>query len=149
MPRGKKASTAVEVAPLDAVLVEDLEVSPPAKSKAVVAKRAYSRKVKPKPLSVLQEAQKIIHGQRQEDYGDPVVSLNHIARLWTEVLNVEITAQEVALCMLQLKVARYTNGGQQRDSVMDMAGYIGLLELLDEDAEAGPFFPQRKEVPFD
>lgn len=80
--------------------------------------------------TVLQEAERIIHGDRRDDYGTAENSFNRIWELWEPILKSTLPGSEkVALCMLQLKVARYING-QQRDSVVDMAGYAGCLAQI-------------------
>lgn len=84
-----------------------------------------------KPESVLAEAERIINGDRLDDYGDARESFDKIAALWSPVLGIEVSSEQVALCMIQLKVARFVNG-QQRDSVVDICGYAGLLEQLVE-----------------
>lgn len=80
--------------------------------------------------TILQEAQRIIHGQRRDDYGDVTESFQRIADLWSPIVGQAVTPAQVALCMLQLKVARYLNG-KQRDSVVDIAGYAGCLARVD------------------
>ena len=79
--------------------------------------------------SVLQEAERIINGERRESYGGALESFDRIAKLWEPLLGVSVSAETVALCMIQLKVARYLNG-QQRDSIVDIAGYAGCLEKI-------------------
>lgn len=79
--------------------------------------------------SILQEAERIINGQRRDDYGDVRESFELIAALWSPVVGVTVTAEQVALCMIQLKVARAMNG-YQRDSLVDIAGYAGCLAKL-------------------
>jgi hypothetical protein len=83
------------------------------------------------PESVLSEAERIINGSRRQDYGDTYDSFDLIGRLWGDVLGVEVTAEQVALCMIQLKVARWING-QQRDSVVDIAGYAGCIDKMQQ-----------------
>lgn len=85
---------------------------------------------KAQPESVLQEAHRIINGERRTDYGGAEESFDQIAQLWSIVLERETTAEEVALCMMMLKISRYLHGAQ-RDSVVDLCGYAGLLEVLD------------------
>jgi len=84
--------------------------------------------------SVLLEAEAIIHGQRRADYGGALESFDRVARLWAPLLGVEVTAEQVALCLIQLKVARALNGlrsgALHRDSVVDIAGYAGCLEMI-------------------
>jgi hypothetical protein len=79
--------------------------------------------------SVLQEADRIINGARRDDYGTPLSSFAKVARLWEPILGVEISPYDVALCMILFKVGRATNG-MQRDSVVDIAGYAGCIELM-------------------
>ena len=82
-----------------------------------------------KQESVLQEAERIINGERRTDYGGAEESFDQIAQLWSIVLAHEVTSEEVALCMMMLKVSRYLHG-HNRDSVVDLCGYAGLLEVL-------------------
>lgn len=79
--------------------------------------------------SILEEAQRIINGQRREDYGSALESFQRIANLWSPVLGVSITPEVVAVCMIQLKIARALNGWQ-RDSIVDIAGYAGCIEKI-------------------
>ena len=79
--------------------------------------------------SVLQEAERIINGERRESYGGALESFDRIAKLWEPVLGTSITAEQVALCLIELKVARYING-QQRDSLVDICGYAGCIEKI-------------------
>ena len=89
----------------------------------------------PRP-SVLAEAEEIINGERREDYGDVVSSFDRIARLWAPVLDTEVSAEQVALCMIQLKITRALHGWQ-RDSLVDIAGYAGCLEKIRRAREEG------------
>jgi hypothetical protein len=84
--------------------------------------------------SVLMEAQRIITGDRRDSYGKAYESFKRIADMWSPTLGIEVTPYQVALCMIQLKVARYVNG-QQRDSAVDIAGYAGLLDIIAEHQE--------------
>jgi Domain of unknown function (DUF6378) len=79
--------------------------------------------------TINQEADKIIHGQRREDYGSALESFEKIAKLWSVILDTEITAHQVCLCMVQLKVARATKT-YTRDSYVDIAGYAGCAEMI-------------------
>jgi len=83
----------------------------------------------PKNETVLQEAERIINGDRRDDYGSAEESFEQIASLWSVVLGQEVTGEQVALCMMMLKISRYLHGSQ-RDSVVDLCGYAGLLEVL-------------------
>ena len=55
----------------------------------------------------LDTAAKIVTGQRQHDYGDKYQNHENIAKLWSAYLDYDtISAHDVAICMLLLKVAR-------------------------------------------
>jgi hypothetical protein len=99
----------------------------------IVASDVNSESVATSP-SILQEADSIINGDRQKEYGSPLQSFTRIAALWSPVLGVEVTAEQVALCMIGVKVSRYMNG-QQRDSIVDIAGYAGCLELMKKERD--------------
>lgn len=86
--------------------------------------------------SVLREADEIINGQRRKDYGGPLESFARIGRLWAPVLGLdEVTPEQVALCMVGLKVARAMQGFH-RDSLVDIAGYAGCIELIQQERDA-------------
>lgn len=84
--------------------------------------------------SVLDDAQKIIEGARQTEYGPPSESFGRIAQMWSAYLGIHIGVHDVALMMVLLKTSRARNGvlatGQpQRDSLVDIAGYAGCSDL--------------------
>lgn len=87
----------------------------------------------PERVEVLREAASLISGDRERDYGPPAKNFATIAALWSQILGIEVTAQQVALCMIQLKMARMINGGgMKKDSAVDIAGYAGLAWELRE-----------------
>jgi hypothetical protein len=80
---------------------------------------------------ILAEANELIHGDRQHDYGPPHVNFDRIGRLWTVILGTEVLPHQVALCMAALKIARLVQT-PHRDSMVDAAGYIALAAELAE-----------------
>lgn len=84
--------------------------------------------------TILEEAAAAIDA-RQASYGSPRQSHTEIAALWEYHLGHPITAEDVAVMCLLMKVARLASGGYHRDSVVDIAGYARVLELLHEDGE--------------
>jgi hypothetical protein len=89
----------------------------------------------PKPvnnlLSILAEADKAVNGERQENYGSQTANFSNIAAMWSVLLDVTVTPQQVAMCMIALKLARLKKtGGLHRDSVIDIAGYAECLEKV-------------------
>ena len=83
--------------------------------------------------SLLEQAQDIVNGQRRADYGSPAESFGKIAAIWSVILGADVSAHDVALCMIGLKVARATNG-YHFDSFLDIAGYAACAELLNDEA---------------
>ena len=86
--------------------------------------------------SVLDEAKRIIYGDREKTYGKPSKNLETIAVMWQSFLDargdVSLTAKDVAVMMILLKSARLGNDLDHRDSVVDICGYAALIERCDE-----------------
>ena len=89
------------------------------------------------PESIAQEAHRIVLGDRQEDYGPPLQDFDRTAALWAPILGCEVTAEQVALCMVQVKVSRLVNTPDHRDSIVDVAGYALTLDLIRQDRGDG------------
>ena len=88
-----------------------------------------------KTKEYLDTAAKIVTGQRQHDYGDKYQNHENIARLWSAYLDYEISAHDVAICMLLVKVARLKHRAT-KDCYIDMAGYAAIAcEIQDKDEE--------------
>ena len=77
--------------------------------------------------SVLQEAERLIVGQRAADYGSAFDGFTNIAKMWSVIMGVEVTAVQVAHAMIALKLCRSTNSkGVKRDDWVDICGYAQL-----------------------
>lgn len=81
---------------------------------------------------ILHAAEKCVCGQREQDYGTPEDNFKTIAELWETYLRracvdeaggVYIDANDVAMMMALLKIARIAAGGGKADSWIDLAGY--------------------------
>lgn len=79
---------------------------------------------------VLDEARVCVCGHRKDDYGSPEDSFGVIAKFWNIYLtgkpgraDPRIDAQDVAMMMGLLKVARIATGTGTHDSFVDLAGY--------------------------
>ena len=83
-----------------------------------------SNKEKLPRQQMLEEASGIISGQRDEQYGKPEDNFGRIAKIWSVILGIDISTEDVAMLMVGLKVARYANkSGFQGDTWVDIAGY--------------------------
>ena len=74
---------------------------------------------------LLEEANKLIGGDRQTDYGDKLTNHENIADFWSIFLKTKITPHDVAICMALVKVARLMNQ-HKKDSYIDMAAYAAI-----------------------
>lgn len=80
-------------------------------------------------MSVLDKADKIINGPRQEQYGKATDSFVMIGKAWEAILHHPVSPQQVALCMAALKLVRESYRHKE-DNITDAAGYLGLLEQI-------------------
>ncbi len=116
---------------------------------------------------ILQVAEKMVNGDRQDDYGRPENNFERIAMLWTHYLgpnrlSVGISPVDVAAMLALLKIARIASGHGKNDNWVDLAGYAacggeiqsimnGEIPLEDEDratqerrrSEVGKHDPRR------
>ena len=80
----------------------------------------------PPRVEALREAARLIHSERNVHYGPPTENFDRIARLWSVVLGTDVTSEDVAMCMVAVKMARYASkSGFQADTWIDIAGYAG------------------------
>lgn len=98
----------------------------------VVEKYGEDVKHKLTRADILHAAEKCVCGQREQDYGTPEDNFETIAKLWETYLRracvdeagcVHIDANDVAMMMALLKIARIAAGGGKADSWIDLAGY--------------------------
>ncbi len=76
--------------------------------------------------SILGHTAKVLE-ERRDDYGDPAEQFRAIADRWSITLGMPITPSQVALCMIDLKLARLAYDPGHVDSVVDVIGYAALL----------------------
>lgn len=80
----------------------------------------------PPRVEALREAARLINSERNKQYGPPSENFDRIARLWSVILGMDVTMEDVAMCMVALKMARYASkSGYQPDTWIDIAGYAG------------------------
>ena len=80
-------------------------------------------------MNILEEANQITSVDRHLDYGHPAQDFGRTAALWTTILGSPVTASQVALCMIALKISREVNA-HKRDNLVDIAGYARTMEML-------------------
>lgn len=84
-----------------------------------------------------QEAEALVHGPRNADYGHPLDDFTKTALIWSAILGIEVTPEEVALCMVGVKLSREVNK-PKRDNLVDAHGYLMTYRMVkDEKARRG------------
>ena len=93
-----------------------------------------------KEQSILTEAQGLVHGDRNADYGHPLDDFSRTAAIWTALLGgklkdgAHIEPEDVGLCMVGVKLSRQINQ-PKRDNLTDAAGYCETVRMvIDEKA---------------
>jgi hypothetical protein len=82
-------------------------------------------------MNILREAERLVHGDRQGDYGHPAEDFGRTAKIWSAILGVEIKAEQVGLCMIGVKLARETHR-HKNDNLVDLAGYAQTVAMVHE-----------------
>lgn len=72
---------------------------------------------------ILQDAEKLVNGDRNAQYGDPSQDFQRTAELWSTFLGIKIEPWQVAPMMALLKLSRISWNPRKEDSWTDLAGY--------------------------
>jgi hypothetical protein len=87
-----------------------------------------------KARDYLNEARAVIQ-DRGLDYGFPTDNMSRTASLWSAYLEMPIRPDQVAMCLLLVKVARSMEGNKV-DNFIDMCGYAAISgEIATEENE--------------
>ncbi|MCC3862638.1 DUF6378 domain-containing protein [Pseudemcibacter aquimaris] len=65
--------------------------------------------------------------ERKAAYGNASDLFDGIAKRWSMTLGTQVTADQVAMCMIDLKMARLAHDPRHADSILDVAGYAACL----------------------
>ena len=68
-----------------------------------------------------------LYRDRHDKYGPAHELLDHIAKRWSMTLGTSVTPAQVALCLIDLKLARLARNPGHFDSIADVAGYAACL----------------------
>ena len=81
----------------------------------------------------LLDACKAALNSRGQHYGNVLENHNRIAKIWSLILGIDVTEEQVALMMVGLKVARLIETPNHQDSILDIAGYVAVMsECIEE-----------------
>ena len=81
-------------------------------------------------MNILQEAANIVDKDRGKIYGPAEVGFQRTAAMWSALLGVEVSAKQVCMCMIALKLQRLSVSPDHRDSLVDIVGYASLMEVV-------------------
>ena len=88
----------------------------------------FEESLKGSEQSILTEAESIVNGSRNSDYGG-TEGIERIAQVASTLTNKNITAKDIALIMISLKLVR-ESFNHKRDNLVDACGYMELLNNL-------------------
>ena len=80
-------------------------------------------KVTARPVSITEE--------RGKDYGPVRDNFDRTAQMWQSILGCKVSAEQVGLCMIALKISRETFKHKD-DNLIDIIGYTELLQQLNK-----------------
>ena len=75
----------------------------------------------------LLEQAAVVVSRRRREYGEPVDLSDQIAQRWSCTIGVSVSPAQVALCLIDLKLARLAHDPKHLDSLVDVAGYAAVL----------------------
>lgn len=86
---------------------------------------------------MLRHAASLVGGQRAKDYGDKTENHQRIADLWNYWMvqqykdqPAKISAYDVAIMMILMKISRLMHSPGHKDSHVDIAGYAAIAEEI-------------------
>jgi hypothetical protein len=87
--------------------------------------------------TVLEEAQRLVHGDRGAAYGHPIDDFARTGRIWGAILGIpDVPPEKVGLCMVGVKLSREVNA-PRRDNRTDVAGYAETVDMIHARAALG------------
>lgn len=87
--------------------------------------------------SILQEAESLVHGARNETYGHPLDDFSRTATLFNTLASSNsprLIAEDIALLLICVKLSRQSNL-PKRDNLVDLAGYAETWQWCIDERE--------------
>lgn len=80
--------------------------------------------------TVLEEAARIVDGDRRDDYGHPLDNHRRTAEMWSAYLGYEVTPRQVCMLNALQKIGRDAHR-PKRDNLVDLCGWARNAELCE------------------
>lgn len=84
--------------------------------------------------TILQEAQRLVHGDRGSDYGHPLDDFTRTVGAFNALTGHNLTPEEGTMFMMCVKLSREANR-HKRDNLVDAAGYADCTQQIHEERE--------------
>lgn len=84
--------------------------------------------------TILEEAARLVDGDRQAAYGHPLDDYTRTAKIWGAILGTEVTPEKALLCMIGVKISREAHK-PKRDNRVDGCGYWRCLDKVYDEKE--------------
>ena len=81
--------------------------------------------------SILSEAEEIVNGSRQSDYGDARESFSRVATIASVMTGKELAPEDCCAVLMAVKLVR-ESFKHKRDNLVDLCGYAELMNRLKE-----------------
>ena len=81
--------------------------------------------------SFLQHTARVV-AHRRDEYGEPEDLFEQVAKRWSLTLGSPVSPEHVALCLIDLKLARLAGNPGHLDSIVDVAGYAACLHEVSQ-----------------
>lgn len=81
--------------------------------------------------SILAEAEEIVNGNRQSDYGDAKESFSRVATIASVMTGKELAPEDCCAVLMAVKLVR-ESFKHKRDNLVDLCGYAELMNRLKE-----------------
>jgi len=87
-----------------------------------------------KRKSVADEASTLVNGPRGENYGHPLDDFTRTAQMWSALFGIPVTAEQVALAMVCVKLSREAHTPHPTDdNVIDAMGYLVCHRMVQDE----------------